>query len=479
MTIRTKITISYVAIVVGGIILLSLLASSQINSYLEDRTEKSLEQQTRAIASMFESGRLSVDSLGSSDEQLMRLARILNLRLTVVRHDGQVEFDSEVLRDSLVQLENHLNRPELQTARRGKMGTDRRHSASLGVDLLYASQMVTGSAVGTLDSGFVRTAIRLDEINAINSRVQTIIWGVGIFALILTTIVSFQVSRRVTRPILRMATVAEKIRDGDLQERVDIPSDDEFGTLGRAINDMAEKLSNDIAQLRKLERVRTEFLGNVSHELRTPIFSIQGFIETLLDGAVDDPNVNREFLEKAHKHAGRLNVLLNDLIEISRIESGDMKMSFRYFDIADLIHTATEEIREHALRKSITLQENVEIPEGTRAYGDRDRLKQVLVNLIDNAIKYTDEGGRVECGASVNGSRILLWVEDTGTGIAAEHLPRIFERFYRVDKDRSREVGGTGLGLAIVKHIVEAHGSAVNVESTPGKGTTFRFWLKL
>jgi two-component system phosphate regulon sensor histidine kinase PhoR len=478
MTIRTKITVSYVAIVVGGIVLLSLLSSSQINSYLEDRTEKSLELQSEALTSMFQSGRLSVDATESSDEQLRHLARILNLRLTIIEKDGRVVFDSEVLRDSLVHLESHHDRPEIVLARRGIVGTNRRHSKSLGEDLLYAADMIHGPRLGSMDSGFVRTAIRLDEITAINNRVQTIIWGVGIFALILTTVVSFQVSRRVTRPILRLAAMAEKIRDGDLQERVEVHSDDEFGALAKAINDMAEKLSNDITQLRKLERVRTEFLGNVSHELRTPIFSIQGFIETLLDGAVDDPNVNREFLEKAHKHAGRLNTLLNDLIEISRIESGDMKMSFRYFDVAELVRTATEEMREAARRKAIRLEDREEVPDGCRAYGDRERLKQVLINLIDNAIKYTEQGGRIVCGARAEGMKVVLWVEDSGAGISVEHLQRIFERFYRVDKDRSRDVGGTGLGLAIVKHIVEAHGSVINVESEVGKGTTFRFWLK-
>jgi two-component system phosphate regulon sensor histidine kinase PhoR len=223
---------------------------------------------------------------------------------------------------------------------------------------------------------------------------------------------------------------------------------------------------------------RSEFLANVSHELRTPIFSIQGFLETLLDGAVDDPTVNREFLDKAHRHAGRLNALLNDLIEIARIESGEMKMSFRYFSIGEFLLGVIEEMRGQAEKRNLSLSLSPGIRPDELVYGDRDRLKQVMVNLIDNAIKYTEPGGSIVCFVSVEGDRTVVHVRDSGSGIAPEHLPRIFERFYRVDRDRSREVGGTGLGLAIVKHIVEAHGGTISVESTVGKGSTFSFSLK-
>jgi two-component system phosphate regulon sensor histidine kinase PhoR len=241
---------------------------------------------------------------------------------------------------------------------------------------------------------------------------------------------------------------------------------------------MADKLSADITQLKKLEHVRSQFLANVSHELRTPIFSIQGFLETLLDGAVEDREVNRQFLEKAHKHAGRLNTLLNDLIEISRIESGEMKMRFRYFSTSELLEQVVEEMKSHTEKKGISLVLRMEPDAPPEVFGDRDRLKQVMINLIDNAIKYTEQGGHITCKVRPADNRCEIVVEDTGCGIPEEHLPRIFERFYRVDRDRSREVGGTGLGLAIVKHIVEAHGSRINVTSTVGKGSAFAFSLK-
>jgi two-component system phosphate regulon sensor histidine kinase PhoR len=389
-----------------------------------------------------------------------------------------VLFDSQVLRDSLRYLENHHGRPEILRSRTDFTGIDRRHSSSTGHDYIYAARRLAGHTLGALDSGYVRGALSIEETDSLDADVRMVIWGVGFISLIALALVSHQVARRITGPILDIARTARAIKDGDLSQRITVRSHDEIGMLATSINEMAATLSADIAQLRKLELVRTQFLGNVSHELRTPIFSLQGFLETLLDGALDDPAVNREFLEKAHKHAMRLNALLSDLIEIARIESGEMKMSFRYFPIADLVRDAIDEMRPAAERKRIDLRLESSGPEGLKAYGDRDRLKQVLINLIDNAIKYTETGGTVRCAAAEEGGKCWVSVSDTGVGIAAEHLPRIFERFYRVDRDRSRQVGGTGLGLAIVKHIVEAHGGSIAVTSTPGTGSTFTVWLR-
>ncbi len=242
---------------------------------------------------------------------------------------------------------------------------------------------------------------------------------------------------------------------------------------------MVSQLKEDIVRLQKLERVRSEFLGNVSHELRTPIFMLQGYLETLLDGALDDPNVNREFIEKAYGNALRLNTLLADLIEISRIESGEMRMSFRYFRIGDLIESVAEEFRPQAQMKNISLSVDYDgVDRNQEVYGDKERLGQALRNLVDNAIKYTQPNGLVRIVSRNKGDLVNIEVSDTGIGIPEEHIERIFERFYRVDKERSREAGGTGLGLSIVKHIIEAHSSKVIVTSEVGKGSTFSFSLK-
>lgn len=250
--------------------------------------------------------------------------------------------------------------------------------------------------------------------------------------------------------------------------------------LNEEINAIARKAETDIADLKRLEQVRSEFLGNVSHELRTPIFSVQGYLETLLDGAIDDADVRDEFLEKAHNNMLRLHSLLNDLIEISRIESGAMKMSFRYFDLLAHCRTVVERLQATAeiTDVAIKVEATGEDKEGKIiVLGDKKRLDQVLVNLIDNGIKYNRPGGEVLVSITADKQTVNVAVSNTGVGIPAEHLNRVFERFYRVDKGRSREVGGSGLGLAIVKHIVEAHGSSISVQSTPNVNTTFNFTL--
>jgi two-component system phosphate regulon sensor histidine kinase PhoR len=242
------------------------------------------------------------------------------------------------------------------------------------------------------------------------------------------------------------------------------------------IKEMFIKAKSDVEYLKRLERIRTEFLGNVSHELRTPIFSIQGYIETLLNGAINDAKVNRNFLAKANQHTINLNNLLNDLIDISMIESGEMRMSFRYFSVKDYLEGIINEMKPLADDKNIKIELGP-VRDKLQLFGDKNKLKQVFVNLITNAIKYTESGSvTILVNEEENSGQIVI--KDTGIGIPEADIPRIFERFFRVDKARSRSVGGTGLGLAIVKHIIEAHGSKVEVKSEAGKGSEFSFRLK-
>jgi two-component system phosphate regulon sensor histidine kinase PhoR len=358
------------------------------------------------------------------------------------------------------------------------VGSDRRRSASTGEEYLYVARQVTGPRLGGLDSGYVRGAMNISEIETVDGRIQTIIWLIGVLTMGAIVVAGFRVSARITDPIVGIARTALRIKEGEVDRRIEVRGRGEMADLARAINEMAEKLASDIARLRKLERVRSEFLGNVSHELRTPIFALQGFLETLLDGALDDPSVNREFLEKAHRQSERLNALLNDLIEISRIESGEMQMSLRYFPVWEFLEQVVEEMRPQGKKRGVAVElAGIQDP-GLQVYGDRDRMKQVMVNLIDNGVKYTEAGGSVRVSAEASEGTVVVRVADTGVGIRPEHLGRIFERFYRVDKDRSRQVGGTGLGLAIVKHIVEAHGGKIEVTSEVGRGSLFSVKLK-
>ena len=266
------------------------------------------------------------------------------------------------------------------------------------------------------------------------------------------------------------------IRQSKYQTSDEIILSKNLSGLENEIKEMFEKAKSDIEHLEKLQRMRSQFLANVSHELRTPIFAIQGFLETLLNGALNDPKVNKNFLEKANQHTVNLNNLLNDLIDISMIESGEMRMSYRYFDINTFIYTVIGQFSQMAEEKNIQLVFNL-AKDGLQVFGDKERLRQVFTNLLQNAIKYTDEG-KVEILLEEEKKFVNIIIKDTGIGIPEEDLNRIFERFYRVDKARSRAVGGTGLGLAIVKHIIEAHNSKILVKSKPAEGSEFSFKLK-
>ncbi|MBS1543358.1 MAG: two-component sensor histidine kinase [Bacteroidetes bacterium] len=233
----------------------------------------------------------------------------------------------------------------------------------------------------------------------------------------------------------------------------------------------------EIDELKKLEAFRKEFVADVSHELKTPIFAAQGFVHTLLDGAIDDKNVRHKFLKKAAKSLDVLDILVQDLLTLSQIESGDIKMKFDMVDLWKISAEVVEQLEEKAQKKEIRIK--LQDPgQKLMVYADGQRISQVITNLVSNGINYTPDGGEVSVYFDIGKKNITTYVKDTGEGIPKEHLHRIFERFYRVDKSRSREKGGTGLGLAIVKHILEGHNTKADVESTVGKGSIFSFKLQ-
>jgi len=239
---------------------------------------------------------------------------------------------------------------------------------------------------------------------------------------------------------------------------------------------------NDITQLKRLENMRKEFVGDVSHELKTPITAIKGFVETLQDGTIKDPQSAERFLSIIKANAERLNAIIEDLLLLSRIEQEEEKGEFKdrkieRFKVQELFNSALEAVSEKANKKGMTIE--MEIDDEPDVKVNNQLMAQAIINLLDNAIKYSELGKKIKLKARREGKQVLIIVEDQGWGIGSEHLPRIFERFYRVDKSRSRELGGTGLGLAIVKHIVQAHQGSVSVESEPGKGSKFFIYLPL
>ncbi len=232
---------------------------------------------------------------------------------------------------------------------------------------------------------------------------------------------------------------------------------------------------HDITEMRRLETMRRDFVANVSHELKTPLTSIKGFVETLLEGALDDRENSINFLKIINNHADRLNTLINDLLDLSHIESKEIILKKDKFNFAGLVNEVMLGFKSEAKKKEIEI--SYELPQGLEIIADKSKIEQVLTNLVNNAIKYNKEKGFVRIYSEQLAGKVRVVVEDSGSGIPAKDIPRIFERFYRVDKARSRQLGGTGLGLSIVKHIVELHSGSVGVESTEGLGSKFWFTI--
>lgn len=265
------------------------------------------------------------------------------------------------------------------------------------------------------------------------------------------------------------------LTDLDANEKF-LKSNKEIHRLFEDLKSFINRLKTELITAKVFKINRNEFLGNVSHELRTPIFAIQLSLETLIDGAIKDEIVSMDFLNRALKQTARLSELVDDLINISKLETG-MKISKRYFEINRFIKEIVNELSGLSQRRNVEIKVDSKVSDKTRAFGDEERLKQVFVNLIDNAIKYASEKGEITIGVKSSEKDVLISVLDNGVGIPKDDLPRIFERFYRVDKTRSRDMGGSGLGLSIVKHILELHNSTIHVESEEGKGTKFEFNL--
>jgi two-component system, OmpR family, phosphate regulon sensor histidine kinase PhoR len=511
-------------------------------------------------------------------------------RVTVMAVDGTVVGDSELDLGEVRRLSNQGDWPEVRAALAGSIGNDLRRVQHGHGEMLYV-------AIPLVDAAQVRGVLRIAlPLTAVSQAATSVHQTVALGALLAFTVVlavGLFLSRRVTRPVTEMQSIARRMAEGDFAPRVPISGTGEIAELGRTLNLMAERLSDkirdlegertkvaaildsmvegviaidqrgrivsmnhaarrifelsrepvegrplleivrhkdildlaaggkrldvegtrrheieigppvdrildvhasaialapsgqgillvlhDVTELRRLERVRTEFVANVSHELRTPLTSIRGYIETLLDGALEEPANAHRFLEIAHTHAERLSRLVDDLLQLSDIETGKLVLKPTLLSLHEVAAEVVDFFEKQAAQKGLSLVNSV--PHDIRLQADWDRLTQIFVNLVHNAVKFTPEGGGITLGAEhVAHGFVHVWIVDTGIGIPSIDLPRITERFYRVDKARSRELGGTGLGLAIVKHLVQAHGGELWLESELGKGTTVNFSLPL
>lgn len=278
------------------------------------------------------------------------------------------------------------------------------------------------------------------------------------------------------KPIYSMV-LSRQVHTSEIVEEM---QDKHVENISEELTAWADDNDKEISRLKQSEAFRKQYLGNVAHELKTPIFNIQGYISTLLDGGLEDELINRKYLERAEKSIDRLINIVNDLDTINKLENNMNRLKMESFDIVALAKEIAEQFEMEAAKRNIkvSVKGADALPSTFNVMADKHFTGQVLVNLLINSINYGKEGGHTRIRFRDMMDKILIEVEDTGVGIAKEDLPRIFERFYRVDKGRSREKGGTGLGLAIVKHIIEAHGERITVRSELGSGTTFAFPLK-
>ncbi|WP_257658683.1 sensor histidine kinase [Parapedobacter lycopersici] len=256
-------------------------------------------------------------------------------------------------------------------------------------------------------------------------------------------------------------------------------SNDPINDMEQQVRDWAKAKGKEIETLKDQERFRREFLANISHELKTPLFAIQGYIDALQDGMLEeDPETATQFLVKASQNIDRLSFLIKDLDAISKLESGQIPVNYQKFDIVPLVREVMESMDDRARAHEITLRFKEKYQRAMMVNADREKIRQVLVNLVDNSIKYGKTHGQTDIRVYELFDTVLVEVTDDGIGIEEKNLTRVFERFYRTDKSRSRKIGGSGLGLAIVKHIIEAHEQTINARSTEGLGTTFAFTLE-
>lgn len=305
-------------------------------------------------------------------------------------------------------------------------------------------------------------------------------WFVLIFAFITYTvcflITQYRVERFIYRRVKRIYDDLTLLESTSLRNQ---PITTDMGTLTREIDKYARDKKLEIETLKIREEYRKEYMGNVSHELKTPLFTVQGYILTLLDGAMDDEKIRKKYLNRASKGVERLIYIVKDLDMITKLETGDLSLNIEEFDIVELVQSVFDLFEMKATKKKITLAFDMEYKAPIMVTADRERIQQVLTNLVVNSIKYGREKGTTEVSIeNLIKNKVIVRVTDNGEGIDKEHLPRLFERFYRVDKSGSRKEGGSGLGLSIVKHIIEAHNEKIYVESEVEVGSEFSFTLE-
>lgn len=447
MRLASRVVLYAFTIIVALVVAILAIVDNRMHASITAENASSLERDARFVAVQWLAG-VHPDSLANT------AGRALARRVTLIDSSGKVVGDSEFDGRELESLTNHLFRPEVMEATRSGTGSARRRSSSKGDEELYVAVRA--------GSGFARVSVATAAIDQIFDRARRDILLTGLIALAGATLLAALFARRVSRPITELRDVAQALADRDFTPHRVVDAPGEVGELAKSLGQLSSRLE-------ALELVRRDFVANVSHELRTPLTIVGGFAETLADDQVP-AETRREFAGMILTNTRRMQVIVDDLLDLSRIESGGWTPRPEDVELAELSREVFITLGPAAETRGLSLR--TYFPTGAQQIrGDRTALRQIISNLVENAVRHTEQG-IVTVFSEIDPRGIWIGVRDTGEGISGEHLPRIFERFYRVDSSRAREQGGTGLGLAIVKHLAEAHGGRVRATSREGEGTS-------
>jgi len=444
--IRIKLFLVSVILVIAVVATSGFYLEVKLSAEIELVKETELYRHARTARELIQS-HPEASTIEAVDALADRLGSATSARVTVIAQDGSVLGDSELSPTQIQKVENHGLRLEVLEALSSGRGSAKRHSATLGTDMVYVALPYP------LDDGrgVVRMAMPLTDLDRAIAGLKLLLFVAGILgvgaAVFMSGLASFLMSRALMRVVKRELTQADEPE--------------------RFVAALVEERD-------RFESIRQEFVANVSHELRTPVSIIRANAETLMSGAMDDPETAREFLSALQRNAERLSNLINDLLDISKIDSGEYNLRPKDISVEAVARYTVDTVEKAAEAKNLTLK--IDLQPGLQVHADEKALGQVFFNLLDNAIKYTPSKGQVTVRARCSNKTVRIEVSDNGPGIEPKHQARIFERFYRVDTGRSREMGSTGLGLSIVKNLTEAMGGQVGLDTASPHGSIF--WLE-
>ncbi len=484
-SLANQLLITYLLIITISLVAVTFWALSTIKKESIADLRNSLEVEAVNLALEIDND-LELDSKSAREriqKAVNRRATKLGVSITAVDRDGHVLADSSPEdasskkddKNARPKRENISNESEINDALAGIIAVNKRSSPATNTNWLYVAYPVRSAGV---TSGVIRVGIPLTEVEQRLWKDLIVFMEIIVATGILTVLISLWLAERFNRPVKEMSNLAKEISiSGDLSKFLPVSRSDEIGELSLSFNQM-------IGRLREEEKLRQEFISNASHELKTPVMAIGSVVEALQAGAAEDPKLSKQFLASLEKLVDRQRSLLADLLDISKLDTTAPAEWHEEIDVKPVIEEAIDQVKSQAEKKNLSLSLNLNGDEGSssgkplRIHGNSIQLQRAIINLLTNAINYTPDGGKISLSLKAeHGNRLRIKIKDTGAGISPEDIGRIFDRFYRGEKSRTREAGGSGLGLAITREIVARHHGNVEVESTPGQGSTFTIVL--